>query len=344
MNRVPLVLLTGFLGAGKTTLLNAMLARDDFRDTAVVINEAGEVGLDHLLVEQGADTVMLLEGGCLCCRAKGNLAPVLESLLRRSRDGSLPPIRRIVVEASGLSDPAALLEGLVSDAFFNHRIALAGIVTVIDARAFLRTVEDHAEAHMQVALADRLLISKADLVQAGDLAAVQAALADMNPHAAQVISRPTDATMATFWPQSLELPRALTRPRGMICLPEARPVVTSSLAFDGVIAPDVLEDWLDHTMALLGPLLLRMKAMLDIEGAAGPTVLHAVQGLVHRPVDLKEWPVSEQRNRVVLIGRDVEEQILTDAITRLAIAAVRSAPLVPTSHQAADLGHGVAAD
>jgi G3E family GTPase len=317
MSRVPLVLLTGFLGAGKTTMLNALLARDEFRDTAVVINEAGDIGLDHLLVEQGADTVTLLEGGCLCCRAKGSLAPLLESLLRRSRDGSLPPIRRIIVETSGLSDPAALLEGLIADAFFNHRIALAGVVTVVDARAFLRTVDDHTEARMQVALADRVLISKADVADEAQIAAVQAALAEINPSAVQSVMHPQSATMETFWPQSLDLPRAPIAPRRMLCSGEAAPIATASLAFDGAIAPDVLEAWLDHTIGLFGPLLLRMKALLDIEGAAGPVVLHAVQGLLHRPADLKAWPLDGRRNRIVLIGRDVDEQILADALARL---------------------------
>ncbi|WP_398466353.1 CobW family GTP-binding protein [Tardiphaga sp.] len=324
MSRVPLVLLTGFLGSGKTTLLNALLSREEFRDTAVVINEAGDVGLDHLLVEQGADTVMLLEGGCLCCRAKGSLAPVLEGLLRRSRDGSLPPIRRLVVETSGLSDPAALLEGLISDAFFNHRIALAGVVTVIDARAFRQIVDIHSEARMQVALADRLLISKSDVTDNGELAAVQQRLREINPHAEQTVIHPRAVAMETFWPQSLDLPRALIAPRGMICAPEPVPIATASAAFDGAIAPDILEEWLDHTMSLLGPMLLRMKAMLDIAGASGPTVLHAVQGLLHQPVDMKDWPVVERRNRIVLIGRDVEAQILDDALDRLTVAVRRT--------------------
>ncbi len=143
MNRIPLVLLTGFLGAGKTTVLNTLLATPDFRDTAVVINEAGDVGLDHLLVEQGSDSITMLEGGCLCCRAKGALAPALANLMRRAREENLPPFKRVVVETSGLSDPAPLLEGLIADAFFNRFFELAGVVTAIDARAFLATVDRH---------------------------------------------------------------------------------------------------------------------------------------------------------------------------------------------------------
>jgi G3E family GTPase len=322
MNRIPLVVLTGFLGAGKTTVLNTLLATPDFRDTAVVINEAGDVGLDHLLVEQGSDSITMLEGGCLCCRAKGALAPALANLMRRAREENLPPFKRVVVETSGLSDPAPLLEGLIADGFFNRFFELAGVVTAIDARAFLATVDRHPEARMQVALADRLLVTKTDLATSGEAQKVQEALTALNPYARQQFVQPGTATMSAFWPEILDLPRALAKPH-MICTPEPAAIATASLVFDGEIEPDALESWLDHTINLLGPMLLRMKAMLNIADTAQPTVLHAVQGLLHRPVDLKAWPNDIRQNRVILIGRDVEEQILVDALARLsAIASV----------------------
>ena len=324
MNRIPLVLLTGFLGSGKTTMLNGLLATPAFRDTAVVINEAGDVGLDHLLVEQGTDTVVMLEGGCLCCRTKGALAPALAKLLRRARDANMAPPRRIVVETSGLSDPAAVLEGLIADAFFNRYLAFAGIVTVVDVRAFCGTVNGHAEARMQVALADRLLLTKTDLVSRDQSVAVQAQLSAINPHAPQEVVRQGTATMATFWPDILDLPLALMKPATMVCSPEPKPVATASLAFHGAIDANDLEAWLDHTINLLGPMLLRMKAMLDVEGAPGPTVLHVVQGLLHQPLDLNAWPDGDRQNRIVLIGSDVEEQILMDALARLATTVRRS--------------------
>jgi G3E family GTPase len=325
MNRVPLVLLTGFLGAGKTTMLNGLLATPEFSDTAVVINEAGDVGLDHMLVEQGADTVVILEGGCVCCRTKGSLAPALANLWRRTRDEKLTPFQRVVVETSGLSDPANVLEGLIADAFFNRNFAFAGIVTVVDVRAFADTVEKHPEARMQVALADRLLLTKADLVSADATRTVQQELSSINPHAVQEIVLPDTATMATFWPEMLDLPRALMKPANMICAAELAPIATASLAFSGTIEREALEAWLDHTINLFGPMLLRMKAMLDVEGADGPTVLHVVQGLLHSPDDLKAWPGNDPQNRIVLIGRDVEEQILMDALARLAATVRRSA-------------------
>jgi G3E family GTPase len=323
MNRVPLVLLTGFLGSGKTTLLNRLLATEDFRDTAVIINEAGDVGLDHLLVEQKAETVVMLDGGCLCCRTKGNLIPALAALLRKQRTEALPPFQRIIVETSGLSDPSVLLEELMADVFFNRNFGLAGIVTTIDARAFDATVGDHAEAHMQVVLADRLLITKSDLVPDDQVARVKAALRDINRHAPQVIVASNAIVVSEFWPEALDLPRS-----SLEIVSESRPaaapvpIATASLAFDGQLSEDVLEEWLNHTIGLLGPLLLRMKAMLDVENTPGPTALHVVQGLLHRPVDMNTWPGADRKNRIVLIGRGVEQQILVDGLARLAARAV----------------------
>ncbi len=325
MNRIPLVLLTGFLGSGKTTLLNGLLATPAFRDTAVVINEAGDIGLDHLLVEQGSDAVAVLAGGCLCCRIKGALTPALANLLRRNRDENKAPFARVIVETSGLSDPSALLEDLIADVFFNRYFAFSGIVTVVDVRAFAGTVTEHMEARMQVALADRLMLTKTDLVSAVETAAVQQWLADINPHAPQVIVSPGSVTMAAFWPELLDLPQALMTKVNVVRSAEPTPIATASLAFSGVIEQDALEAWLDHTVNLLGPMLLRMKAMLDIEHVPGPTVLHLVQGLLHRPVDLKAWPAADRQNRIVLIGREVEEQILVDALARLATTVRRTA-------------------
>lgn len=322
MSRIPLVLLTGFLGSGKTTLLNRLLGTEDFRDTAVVINEAGDIGLDHLLVEQATETVVMLDGGCLCCRTKGSLVPALAALLRKQRNEALPPFKRVVVETSGLSDPSVLLEELMADVFFNRNFGLAGVVTVIDARTFHATIGHHAEAKMQVVLADRLLLTKTDMVAEELIARVRASLSKINRHAPQVIVTPGTVVASEFWPEALDLPRSLietTSTSGPAAEPV--PIATASLAFNGKLSEDVLEEWLNHTIGLLGPLLLRMKAMLDVENATGPTALHVVQGLLHRPVNMAAWPRAERKNRIVLIGRDVERQILVDGLARLAYAA-----------------------
>ncbi len=322
MNRIPIVLLTGFLGSGKTTLLNRLLGTEDFLDTAVVINEAGDVGLDHLLVEQAAETVVMLDGGCLCCRTKGSLVPALAALLRKQRSDALPPFKRVVVETSGLSDPSVLLEELIADVFFNRNFGLAGVVTTIDVRAFAATVDRHTEARMQVVLADRLLLTKTDLVAEEQTARVKASLSAINRHAPQMIVTPNAVAVYEFWPDALDLPRSRLEMASISCpAAEPVPIATASLAFEGKLSEDVLEEWLNHTIGLLGPLLLRMKAMLDVENASGPTVLHMVLGLLHRPVEVNIWPGAERQNRIVLIGQNVEQQILVDALARLAALA-----------------------
>jgi hypothetical protein len=152
---------------------------------------------------------------------------------------------------------------------------------------------------------------------------VQQALASINPYAVQLVVPPDSATKAIFWPEVLDLPRALMKPANMTCSVEPAPIATASLAFHGSIERDALEAWLDHTISLFGPMLLRMKAMLDVEDTVGPTVLHVVQGLLHCPADLKTWPGNDPQNRIVLIGRDIEEQILMDALARLAATVKR---------------------
>jgi G3E family GTPase len=318
MKRTPLVLLTGFLGAGKTTALNCLLASEDFSETAVLINEAGEVGLDHMLVEHAPDSVVMLSGGCVCCRTRGSLVPALAALLRKQRDERLSPFKRIVVETSGLTDPSALLEELAADVFFSRNFSLAGVVTMIDARAFEATIGDHAEARMQVALADRLLLTKTDLTSADQVANVKRTLSAINPHAPQISITSAAVIYSDFWPEALDLPRSLlatetvSRPSD-----DPVPVATASLVFDGELSEADLEDWLNDAVGLLGPALLRMKALIDVEGVAGPTALHIVQGQLHRPLEMSAWPEQRRLNRIVLIGRDVEQQILVDLLAQL---------------------------
>lgn len=329
MKRIPLVLLTGFLGSGKTTILSRLLATEDFRRTAVVINEAGDVGLDHMLVEQTSEAIVMLDGGCVCCRTKGSLVPALAALLRKQRDAGLPPFERVVVETSGLSDPSILLEDLMADVFFNRNFGLAGVVATIDTRAFESTIDVHAESRMQVVLADRLLLTKSDLASQYQLSQVKTSLAEINPHAPQVVISSADVSMSEFWPEALDLPQSRLE-RTCVSRPseEPVPVATASLAFSGELSEESVDGWLNHTIGLLGSTLLRMKAMLSLNELHKPIAFHVVQGLLHRPVEMSGWPHGDKQNRVVLIGRDVEQQILVDALARLAALAEIDAPQV----------------
>src|SRR5215475_10325740 len=179
--RLPVSLITGFLGSGKTTLLNRVLRHDDMKDSAVIINEYGEVGLDHLLVERIDGEVAVLASGCICCTVRSDLEETLRALLVRRDRGEVPPFRRILVETTGLADPAPIVQLLLNNPLVSHFLRLDAIVTTVDAVNAVHQLDEHFEAVKQVALADRLLITKRDL--AADITALEQRLGRLNPSA-----------------------------------------------------------------------------------------------------------------------------------------------------------------
>ena len=322
MNRIPVLLLTGFLGSGKTTLLNRLLANEDFRDTAVIINEAGAVGIDHLLVERSSDDILLLEGGCMCCALRGSLGATMSALLRRRQEGTETPFRRVVIETSGLADPGPILQAMVADPAFSRACQPAGVVAVVDAVAALATLDNHAEALAQVGLADTLLVTKTDLASPAQWTALDRRLSDLNPEATRAEAAFGAIDPARLWVDDLGLsPAWLSRPATRFSSGPACEIATASRMFEGILAPDDLDAWLERTTQLFGPSLLRLKGVLNIAGQPLPVVIHGVQAMVYSPGNLKQWPAGPRANRLVLIGRDVEPQLLDDALARLVEAA-----------------------
>ena len=182
-DRIPVSILTGFLGAGKSTLLNRILKDEASRDTAVIINEFGEVGIDNYLVESSGDTVLELSNGCLCCTVRGELVDTLASLVDQIQTGRLKPIRRVVIETTGLADPAPVMQAVLGNPVIAQSFQLDGLVTVVDAVHGLATIERHPEAKRQVAVADRLILSKQTLAEPAQIRALMARLAELNPRA-----------------------------------------------------------------------------------------------------------------------------------------------------------------
>ncbi|GAC1552839.1 MAG: GTP-binding protein [Beijerinckiaceae bacterium] len=322
MTRIPVGLLTGFLGSGKTTVLNHLLCRPEFCDTAVIINEVGEVGLDHVLVEQGREDVVVLEGGCICCRMKGGLNETLGNLLRRKESLDF---KRVMVETSGLTDPYPVLGALIADPRFVRSFILAGVATVVDAVNFATTYAAFPEARMQVALADRLLISKGDLVDERRLREIDARLAALQPAADRVILSNAGRDARWAWIDPLASTEKTVATNTFWAGEISGGIATAALSFPGQLSYDLVNNWLDHTIELFGERLLRSKAILHLDGMIAPVVLHVVRGLAYSPGTVRAAE-PDALNRVVLIAQDVPRQDLDDALIRLA----RTASAIPT--------------
>ncbi len=315
---IPLSLLTGFLGSGKTTLLNRLLADPELADTAVLINEVGEIGLDHLLVEHVADGVVLLSSGCLCCSVRGELVDSLETLLKARDNGRIPPFRRALIETTGLADPVPVVNTVAAHPYLAMRFRLDGIVATVDAVNGFDTLAKHREAVRQVALADRILLTKTDLVDTG---AARAALARLKTEIAALAPNAEilDAATATIGP---DLVFGLGAPRLDDKLPDvaawlredaahghesrasahAPGIHSFVIASEQAIPARAFAMFLELLAATAGPMMLRAKGLVKLaEHPDRPLLLHAVQHIVHPTTLLPEWPDGDRRTRLVFV-------------------------------------------
>jgi G3E family GTPase len=334
---IPLTILTGFLGAGKTTLLNRLVQDPALHDTVVIINEFGEIGLDHLLVETVDDDMILLSAGCLCCTVRGDLIATLEDLLRKRDNGRITPFRRVIVETTGLADPAPILHAVLYHPYLSMRYAVEGVVTVIDAVNANHTLDAHAEAVRQAAVADRIVVAKTDLTtDPADLERLRQRLRDLNPGAAILSAdAPVEAVVAGGlfgldgkiadvgnWLKAEAVEAAEHRSHAhqhgphhghthphhdvnrhdasirAFCLTSARPIRQSAL-----------DAFLDFLRSSQGAKLLRVKGLVALaEDPDHPVVIHGVQHVIHVPAILPRWPSDDHRSRVVFIVQDLDRE------------------------------------
>ena len=318
-------LITGFLGSGKTTLLNRLLRHPGLSDTAVIVNEFGEVGLDHLLIETALDNAVLLKSGCLCCTLRGDLVDTLMSLLDRRMRGEMPAFRRVLIETTGLADPAPILHALIADPAVARHYRLDHVITTVDAVNALGQFAKHYESAKQAALADRLVLTKSDIASAGDVRTVTAALRALNPGAPIMAAVHGAVEPDALLGSSREKPAfdvRETEPHdhahehdgahrhgiASFCLVQDEPLPWSRFA-----------RWLESVASLRGPDLLRVKGIVHVQGRSRPVVIHAVQHVLHPPRELQDWPDADRRSRIVFITRGIAEAALEKSF-RAAIA------------------------
>jgi G3E family GTPase len=346
-DKVPVSILTGFLGAGKSTLLNRILKDPATQDTAVVINEFGDVGIDHLLVESSGDSVIELSDGCLCCTVRGELVDTLAMLMDRMQTGRSRPLKRVVIETTGLADPAPVMQAIMGNPVIAESFELDGMITVVDAVNGLSTLDNHEEARKQVAVADRLILSKTSMVDAASRTALEARLRGLNPRAPLIEADSEEAGRAMILVNGLYDPGSKIADVGRWLHDEMEhdghdhghddhhhdhghhhhghagqdahdinrhdaSIRSYSIVESQPIDPMALDMFIDLLRSAHGEKLLRMKAIVALsDRPEKPVVLHGVQTIFHPPVRLPAWPdPTDRRTRMVIIAKDLPESFI----------------------------------
>lgn len=359
MPHTPVTILTGFLGSGKTTLLNRALRDPAMANTAVVINEFGEISLDHALATQSDDTIMVLENGCLCCTVFGDLVTTLNNLFHAREDGAIPRFDHVVIETSGLADPSPLIQAFLSDPVLAGLYRIGTVVATVDAVNGAHTLDEHIESVRQVALADHILITKLDMVEPAKALATEAALTArlrrLNPAARIERADPAALEVAPilrggFAPDD---PKADVRawlnaaayeqqgahdhdhnhehhhqqgaPHDHHGLHD-RDIASFCFVRDNPVPRDALRLLLDALQQNLGPNLLRVKGIIHVaEEPERPAVIQGAQHLLHNLSWLERWPDDDRRSRIVFITQGFDRAEVEDMIAVLDRVATRTA-------------------
>jgi G3E family GTPase len=311
----PVNVVTGFLGSGKTTLLARLLRSPELSDVAVLVNEFGEVGLDHHLLQGVTESTLLLENGCLCCAVRGDLQKALRDLLSRRMRGDVPYFRRVVIETSGLADPAPIVYTLLSEAVLRHHFRLSVIITTVDAVNGTSQLAGFAEAVKQVSMADRLIVTKTDLSDQASLAALRTQLRALNRPAQILESGDIRCAIHRVLTDDIYDADGKFRETGHWTAEEIDDhnahVHTAGVNSFAAIFVRPLDwtafgVWASMLLHRHGADVLRLKGLLNVVGVPTPVLINAVQHIVHPPSHLERWPDEDRRSRLVLIVRGLQ--------------------------------------
>ena len=325
---IPVVVVSGFLGSGKTSLIRGLLADSRARDSALIVNEFGEVGIDHHLFRKTDESTTLLRNGCVCCSLRDDLSDAMRDLLDKRDSADIPPFNRLVIETTGLADPGPILHTVVSDPVLRNRFRMNRVLTTLDAVSGLSNLATYGEAIRQVSAADLVVLTKLDLVPPESVVELRHALKELNP-----IAHVTEADHGRF-DLDLLLSESVERSIGdasSVPVPEldrsavlhlsADVVVSHTLIFDTPLNWQMFGIWLTMLLDQHGERVLRMKGLLNVGVERGPLLLEGVQHVMHAPRHLQEWPDEDRRSRLVFIVRDLDVDLLRNSLLAFQEAA-----------------------
>jgi G3E family GTPase len=340
----PVNLITGFLGSGKTTLLQRLLSEPALADTAVLINEFGEVGLDHHLLERLDDTMVLLQSGCLCCTIRGELSVAIRDLHSKRERRQVPHFRRLVIESTGLADPFPILSTVQSDPVLRHHFRLGNVITTVDAVNGLAQLARQPECTKQVAVADRLVLTKTDLAEAAMTGTLIERLRRLNPSAPlwRAAEAPVDAEALLSHDLFATAGRSDAARRWFAAeIASGGPGVAHdrnrhddtihafALVFDGPIDWTLFGLWLTMLLNRHGDKVLRVKGILNVADSATPVAIHGVQHLVHPPIHMAAWPDDDRSSRLVFVVDGLDRRLIERSLA--SFLQPRSSALSPAA-------------
>ena len=347
----PVTLLTGFLGSGKTTLLNHILNSPGVLETAVLINEFGAAPIDHLLVRKSSDSISVMNNGCVCCSVAGDMVSALRELYFKRSKGEIPNFTRVIIETTGLADPAPIMHTLLEMPVVAARYVLSGVVTTVDATHADQQLDTHAESVKQVAVADRIILTKTDLAGDQIATALKARIARLNPGATIIAAVNGQVSFEHLFENGLYRADGKTpdvakwlnaeayRPARSTRFGLSNKLATSaasrhdasieslSVQYDEPVDWHQLIDVIEMLQAMRGNHLLRIKGIINVKGDPRPRALHAVQHTLYPPISLAVWPDDDHSTRLVFIVKDLDTQFIHDSLDQF--LAQHARPLQP---------------